>query len=277
MAVVVGVRFKKAGKIYYFGPDDIELELEDAVIVETARGIEFGTVVIAPREMDEEEFTAPLNDVIRKATEEDILHQEENVKDEVEAFQICLEKIEKHKLDMKLIDIEFTFDNNKVIFYFTSDGRVDFRELVKDLASIFRTRIELRQIGVRDEAKMIGGLGPCGRTLCCSTFLGEFEPVSIKMAKEQDLSLNPTKISGICGRLMCCLKYEHDTYEEILENLPDLGTQVKTPRGIGRVVDTATLLEIVKVRLRTEDDTEEVIPFHIDEIEEVKVSKIKKT
>ena len=270
MAVVVGIRFKKAGKIYYFGPDDIELELDDAVIVETARGVEFGRVVIAPREMKEEELMAPLKDVIRKATEEDLEHQEENIKKEAEAFDICFKKIEKHKLDMKLIDIEYTFDNNKLIFYFTSDGRVDFRELVKDLASIFRTRIELRQIGVRDEAKMIGGLGPCGRTLCCSTFLGEFEPVSIKMAKEQDLSLNPTKISGICGRLMCCLKYEHDTYEKILENLPEIGVRVKTPRGIGRVVDTATLLEIVKVRLKTEDDTEEVIPFLVGEVEEIK-------
>lgn len=275
MAVVVGIRFKKAGKIYYFGPDDIELELEDAVIVETARGIEFGTVVIVPREMKEEDLMAPLKDVIRKATEEDVEHQAENIRKETEAFDICLKKIEKHKLDMKLIDIEYTFDNNKVIFYFTSDGRVDFRELVKDLASIFRTRIELRQIGVRDEAKMIGGLGPCGRTLCCSTFLGEFEPVSIKMAKEQDLSLNPTKISGICGRLMCCLKYEHDTYEEILTRLPEYGARVKTPRGIGRVVDTATLLEIVKVRLKTEDDTEEVIPFSIDEIEEIKTEQKK--
>ncbi len=276
MTIVVGIRFKKAGKIYYFAPDDIELELEDSVIVETARGIEFGKVVVAPRDMDEEELMAPLKDVIRKATEEDINHQEENIKKEAEAFDICLKKIDKHKLDMKLIDAEYTFDNNKVIFYFTSDGRVDFRELVKDLASIFRTRIELRQIGVRDEAKMIGGLGPCGRTLCCSTFLGEFEPVSIKMAKEQDLSLNPTKISGICGRLMCCLKYEHDTYEDILEKLPNIGTKVKTPKGIGRVVDTATLLEIVKVRLKTEDDTEEVIPFSIDEIEEIKVEQKRK-
>ncbi len=269
MAVVVGVRFKKAGKIYYFDPEDIEIEREDAVIVETARGIEFGLVVVGPKTMEDVDLTAPLKSVIRKATIEDIEKQEENILKQVEAFDICLEKISKHKLDMKLIEVEYTFDNNKVIFYFTSEGRVDFRELVKDLASIFKTRIELRQIGVRDEAKMIGGLGPCGRTLCCGTFLGEFEPVSIKMAKEQDLSLNPTKISGICGRLMCCLKYEHDHYEQILENLPPVGAKVKTPRGIGVVVNTATLLEIVKVRLKLEDDTVEVVPFALSEVEEI--------
>lgn len=276
MAVVVGVRFKKAGKIYYFGPDDIELKIDDAVIVETARGVEFGIVVVGPKEMNEENLAAPLKNVIRKATDEDIEKEAENQHKQVEAFDICLEKIEKHKLDMKLIEVEYTFDNNKVIFYFTSEGRVDFRELVKDLASIFKTRIELRQIGVRDEAKMIGGLGPCGRTLCCSTFLGEFEPVSIKMAKEQDLSLNPTKISGICGRLMCCLKYEHETYEGIIDKLPEIGARVKTPRGIGRVVDTVTLLELVKVRIRTEDDTAEIIPFALDEIEKIEVESEKK-
>lgn len=276
MAVVVGIRFKKAGKIYYFGPDEIELKIDDAVIVETARGIEFGIIVIGPKDIKEEDLAAPLKNVIRKATDEDIEKELENRQKQVEAFDICLEKIEKHKLDMKLIEVEYTFDNNKVIFYFTSEGRVDFRELVKDLASIFKTRIELRQIGVRDEAKMIGGLGPCGRTLCCSTFLGEFEPVSIKMAKEQDLSLNPTKISGICGRLMCCLKYEHETYEDIIDKLPEIGSRVKTPRGIGRVVDTVTLLELVKVRLKTEDDTVEIIPFVLDEIEQVEVEIEKK-
>ena len=269
MAVVVGVRFKKAGKIYYFDPEDIEIQRDDAVIVETARGIEFGVVVVGPRQMDEEELNAPLKNVIRKADSEDLEKQEQNKLKEIETFNICLEKIEKHKLEMKLIEVEYTFDNNKVIFYFTSEGRVDFRELVKDLASIFKTRIELRQIGVRDEAKMIGGLGPCGRTLCCSTFLGEFDPVSIKMAKEQDLSLNPTKISGICGRLMCCLKYEYETYEEILERLPQLGVKVKTPRGVGIVVDTVTLMEIVKVRLKAEDNTEEVVPFLLEEIKEL--------
>ena len=276
MAVVVGIRFKKAGKIYYFGPDEIELKIDDAVIVETARGIEFGIIVIGPKDIKEEDLAAPLKNVIRKATDEDIEKELENRQKQVEAFDICLEKIEKHKLDMKLIEVEYTFDNNKVIFYFTSEGRVDFRELVKDLASIFKTRIELRQIGVRDEAKMIGGLGPWGRTLCCSTFLGEFEPVSIKMAKEQDLSLNPTKISGICGRLMCCLKYEHETYEDIIDKLPEIGSRVKTPRGIGRVVDTVTLLELVKVRLKTEDDTVEIIPFVLDEIEQVEVEIEKK-
>lgn len=276
MAVVVGVRFKKAGKIYYFDPEDIELNREDAVIVETARGVEFGIVVIGPKEIDERDLTSPLKSVIRKATSEDIEKHIENKAKEVEAFDICLEKIDKHGLDMKLIEVEYTFDNNKIIFYFTSDGRVDFRELVKDLASIFKTRIELRQIGVRDEAKMIGGLGPCGRTLCCSTFLGEFEPVSIKMAKEQDLSLNPTKISGICGRLMCCLKYEHETYEEILERLPEVGARVKTNKGIGVVIETVTLLEIVKVKLKTEDDTTEIIPFLLEEVEELEKNPKKK-
>lgn len=276
MAVVVGVRFKKAGKIYYFDPEDIEIEREDAVIVETARGIEFGIVVVGPKKMDEKDLTAPLKNVIRKANSEDIEKQGKNKLKEVETFNICLEKIEKHKLEMKLIEVEYTFDNNKVIFYFTSEGRVDFRELVKDLASIFKTRIELRQIGVRDEAKMIGGLGPCGRTLCCSTFLGEFEPVSIKMAKEQDLSLNPTKISGICGRLMCCLKYEYETYEEILAKLPPLGAKVTTPRGVGIVVDTVTLLEIVKVRVKSEEDTEEIVPFLLEEIKELDKQKKKR-
>lgn len=276
MKVVVGIRFKKAGKIYYFDPDDIDIKREDAVIVETARGIEFGRVVVGPKSVKEEEIAVPLKKVMRLADIEDISKQEENKIKEEQAFNICIEKIEKHKLDMKLIEVEYTFDNNKVIFYFTSDGRVDFRELVKDLASIFKTRIELRQIGVRDEAKMIGGLGPCGRTLCCGTFLGEFEPVSIKMAKEQDLSLNPTKISGICGRLMCCLKYEHETYEEILDRLPEVGVKVKTPRGIGTVIATVTLLEIAKVRVKGEDDTEEIVPFAISEIEEVEKRPKKK-
>lgn len=269
MVTVVGVRFKKAGKIYYFDPDNIDIKKDDFVIVETARGIEFGQAVVGIKEIREDEIVPPLKKVLRVATDEDVATNQENIRKEKEAFETCLKKIEGHSLNMKLIDVEYTFDNNKVIFYFTADGRVDFRELVKDLAAIFKTRIELRQIGVRDESKMIGGLGPCGRTLCCSTFLGEFAPVSIKMAKEQSLSLNPTKISGICGRLMCCLKYEHEMYEKILERLPSVGSVVMTPNGKGIVVETNTLLEAVKVKVRLPDDTEDVIPFVIDEIKEV--------
>lgn len=217
MVEVVGVRFKRAGKIYYFSSGDLELKVDDKVIVETARGVEFGDLVIAPRNIPEESVVSPLKPVIRKATADDVRIMEENKAKEKEAFQICLKKIENHQLPMKLVDVEYTFDRNKIIFSFTADGRVDFRELVKDLASVFRTRIELRQIGVRDEAKMLGGVGSCGRMLCCSTFLGDFEPVSIRMAKDQKLSLNPTKISGICGRLMCCLKYENCIYDEELK------------------------------------------------------------
>ncbi|ADI00856.1 MAG TPA: stage 0 sporulation family protein [Syntrophothermus lipocalidus] len=213
MPVVVGVRFKPAGKIYYFNGEDVELKVGDKVIVETARGIEFGEVVIGRREVDEGRLVLPLKNVIRKATEQDMRQAEENRKREVEAYAICEAKIKEHGLPMNLIDVEYTFDRGKIIFYFTAEGRVDFRELVRDLASVFRTRIELRQIGVRDEAKMLGGIGTCGRVLCCATFLGDFEPVSIRMAKDQNLSLNPTKISGICGRLMCCLKFESETYE----------------------------------------------------------------
>ncbi|NLN06166.1 MAG: stage 0 sporulation family protein [Firmicutes bacterium] len=213
MQKVVGIRFKKAGKIYYFDPEEMELPAGSFAIVETSRGLEFGEVVVAPRMVPDEEVVQPLKKVIRVATEEDCQQILENRQKEEEALKICLEKIREHGLDMKLVDVEYTFDRSKVIFYFTSEGRVDFRELVKDLAAIFRTRIELRQIGVRDEAKMIGGLGPCGRVLCCHTFLGEFEPVSIRMAKDQNLSLNPTKISGVCGRLMCCLRFESDAYE----------------------------------------------------------------
>ncbi len=214
MVTVVGVRFKKAGKVYYFDPSDLDIDLGDKVILETARGLEFGEVVVGPKQVSEEEVVQPLKQVVRIATEEDEEHVKENIEKAQKAMKIGLEKIEKHGLPMKLIDVEYTFDDSKLIFYFTADGRIDFRELVKDLASVFKTRIELRQIGVRDEAKMLGGLGPCGRTLCCSTFLGDFEPVSIKMAKEQNLSLNPTKISGICGRLMCCLKYESELYKD---------------------------------------------------------------
>lgn len=249
MVKVIGVRFKKAGKIYYFDPDQIEIEAGQNVVVETARGIEFGESVVGPKEISEEDIVAPLKKVLRVATVEDEIQNKQNKEKEQEAFEVCIEKIDLHKLDMKLIDVEYTFDNNKVIFYFTADGRVDFRELVKDLAAVFKTRIELRQIGVRDEAKMIGGIGPCGKPLCCASWLGDFEPVSIKMAKEQSLSLNPTKISGICGRLMCCLKYEHDMYQGLKENLPEVGDKIMTPDGKGVVIESNVLLEKVKVRL----------------------------
>lgn len=249
MVTVVGIRFKKAGKIYYFDPDNIEVKKGQHVVVETARGIEYGEVVVGQKDILEADVVAPLKKVLRIATMEDEVQNQLNVDKEKEAFEICIEKIALHELDMKLIDVEYTFDNNKVIFYFTADGRIDFRELVKDLAAIFKTRIELRQIGVRDEAKMIGGLGPCGKSLCCATWLGDFEPVSIKMAKEQSLSLNPTKISGICGRLMCCLKYEHDMYLSLRENLPEVGEKILTPEGVeGIVTENNVLLECVKVR-----------------------------
>lgn len=227
MVKVVGVRFKEAGKIYYFTPGDLDVVANEAVIVETARGVEYGDVVLGPKEVEESEIVQPLKEVIRKAEAEDKLIVEENKQKEKEAFSICLEKIAKHELPMKLIDVEYTFDRKRVIFYYTAPGRVDFRELVKDLASVFRTRIELRQIGVRDEAKLIGGLGPCGRGLCCATFLGDFAPVSIKMAKKQSLSLNPSKISGVCGRLMCCLRYEHEVYEEGHIGLPDMSAIIR--------------------------------------------------
>jgi cell fate regulator YaaT (PSP1 superfamily) len=267
MVTVVGVRFKKAGKVYYFSPGNLQIKQSENIIVETARGIEFGECVIAPKEVDENEIVSPLKNVIRIASEDDIKKHNENKEKEKEAFSVCLDKIQQHNLKMKLIDVEYTFDNNKVIFYFTADGRVDFRELVKDLAAIFRTRIELRQIGVRDEAKMIGGLGPCGRTLCCSTFLGDFAPVSIKMAKEQNLSLNPTKISGICGRLMCCLNYEQDTYEQIRKRLPRVSSIVNTPYGKGDVISNSVVKENVKVKIKTEDGEEIIKEVYIDELE----------
>ena len=266
MVKVIGVRFKKAGKIYYFDPNNLNINKEDYVIVETARGIEFGQCVIGIKEIKEEDIISPLKSVLRIADENDIKKHEENKAKEKEALEICTKKILEHNLIMKLIDVEYTFDNNKVIFYFTADGRVDFRELVKDLATIFKTRIELRQIGVRDEAKMIGGLGPCGRSLCCSSFLGDFASVSIKMAKEQNLSLNPTKISGICGRLMCCLNYEQSTYESIRKELPKVGSIVKTPEGTGEVVQNNIVKESVKVKLKRKD--EEVLEnFNITEVE----------
>ncbi|SDN57460.1 Cell fate regulator YaaT, PSP1 superfamily (controls sporulation, competence, biofilm development) [Fictibacillus solisalsi] len=263
MYEVVGVRFKKAGKIYYFDPGDLEILNESFVIVETARGIEYGKVVIDKKQVGENDVVLPLKKVVRNANEKDTLAVEENKKAAQQAFHLCTEKITEHKLDMKLVDVEYTFDRNKVIFYFTADGRIDFRELVKDLASIFRTRIELRQIGVRDEAKMLGGIGPCGRMLCCSTFLGDFEPVSIKMAKDQNLSLNPAKISGLCGRLMCCLKYENDYYEEVKKELPDVGEYIATPDGRGRVVGLNMLEKLVQVDL---PELEKVTEYTIDEL-----------
>ena len=270
MIRVVGVRFKKAGKIYYFDPGDLMIEKDDNVIVETIRGIEYGNAVVGIREVPEEEIVAPLKKVIRVATKEDSIKYEENISKEGEAFRICLDKINDHGLEMKLIDVEYTFDNNKVIFYFTADGRVDFRELVKDLASIFKTRIELRQIGVRDEAKMISGIGPCGKELCCSTFLGDFEPVSIKMAKEQNLSLNPSKISGICGRLMCCLKYEQDIYEEVGKILPGVGALVETSLGKGEVVESSVLYESVKVKMDCPDNNSKTIKeFSMYDVKEI--------
>jgi cell fate regulator YaaT (PSP1 superfamily) len=256
MINVVGVRFKKAGKIYYFDPDNIEIEDNSDVLVETARGIEYGNVIINNKKITEEEIVAPLKKVIRIATDEDRQKNAQNKEKEKEAFDICIKKIEKHKLEMKLIDVEYTFDNNKVLFYFTAEGRIDFRELVKDLAGVFRTRIELRQIGVRDESKLMGGMGICGRVLCCKSYLGEFQPVSIKMAKEQGLSLNPTKISGICGRLMCCLKYEQDAYEEILERAPNEGALVDTEFGRGVVIHISLIKEKAKIKMDTKTETD---------------------
>ena len=247
MINIVGVRFKNAGKIYYFDPVDFEIEEDMDVVVETARGLEYGTIVVGKKEIDEESLVSPLKPIIRIATEEDTKIYKENKEKAKETFELCLEKIKEHNLTMYLIDCEYTFDRNKLIFYFTAEGRIDFRELVKDLAAIFKTRIELRQIGVRDEAKSIGGLGPCGRSLCCSSWLGDFQPVSIKMAKDQSLSLDPTKISGICGRLFCCLKYEHDVYVEAIEKVPPVGAIVKVDSNKGKVIETNPLLEQVKV------------------------------
>ena len=253
MVKVAGVRFKTAGKVYYFDPDKIEVKAGDNVIVETARGMEFGTVTMDVIEVGENEIVAPLKKIIRLADEKDHRQHEENVKKKERAMRLCQEKIDKHGLVMKLIDVEYTFDNSKIVFYFTADGRVDFRELVKDLAGVFKMRIELRQIGVRDEAKMLGGIGSCGRALCCHSWLADFEPVSIKMAKVQNLSLNPAKISGICGRLMCCLKYENDIYMELRKGMPDVGERIKTPDGMGKVTDTNLLAGTVRARLYVED------------------------
>lgn len=266
MINVVGVRFRTAGKIYFFDPQKFDIKLNDHVIVETARGVEFGTVMIAPTEMPDDKVVQPLKPVLRLATPEDEKTEARNRQKEKEAFHICLEKIQKHNLEMKLVEAEYTFDNNKLLFYFTADGRIDFRELVKDLASVFRTRIELRQIGVRDETKILGGIGICGRPLCCNTFLAEFAPVSIKMAKEQNMSLNPSKISGVCGRLMCCLKNEEETYEYLNSRLPSVGDYVTTGDKLkGEVSSVNILRQTVKVVVEI-DDEKEIREYKVDEL-----------
>ena len=267
MTRVIGVRFRPAGKIYFFAPGKYNIHTGDKVIVETARGVEFGTVVTGQRDVEDDKITQPLKPVIRIATQDDIRKEEKNREKEKEAFGICLEKIRKHGLEMKLIDAEYTFDNNKVLFYFTADGRIDFRELVKDLASVFRTRIELRQIGVRDETKIRGGIGICGRPLCFNTYLSEFAPVSIKMAKEQNLSLNPSKISGVCGRLMCCLTNEEETYEELNSRLPSNGDHVTTPEGLkGDVQSVNVLRQQVKVIVTLDNDEKEIREYKASEL-----------
>ncbi|WWR22273.1 stage 0 sporulation family protein [Lachnospiraceae bacterium JLR.KK009] len=266
MIKVVGVRFRTAGKIYYFDPKNYKIAVGDHVIVETARGVEYGTVMITPKELPPEKVIQPLKPVLRVATPEDEKIEERNHQKEKEAFKICIEKIQKHKMEMKLVDAEYTFDNNKLLFYFTADGRIDFRELVKDLASVFRTRIELRQIGVRDETKILGGIGICGRPLCCNTFLSEFAPVSIKMAKEQNLSLNPSKISGVCGRLMCCLKNEEETYEYLNSRLPNTGDYVTTDDRLkGEVHSVNVLRQTVKVLVEV-DDEKEIREYRVNQL-----------
>lgn len=272
MVDIIGVRFKPAGKTYYFDPMNFDIKEGDKVIVETSRGIEYGNVVIGKKQVSENSITKPLKAVLRMANDEDNRRNEENRLKEKEAFGICLEKIKEHGLDMKLIEAEYTFDGNKVLFYFTADGRIDFRELVKDLATVFRTRIELRQIGVRDESKTVGSIGACGRSLCCSQFLDEFVPVSIKMAKEQGLSLNPAKISGACGRLMCCLKYEQDMYEELLKETPKQGASVRTPDGDGIVESVSLLKGLIKVKLGDESETT-LKEFKAEDIKTIKHSK----
>ncbi len=266
MQKIVGVRFKEAGKIYYFSPKDFDIRRNDFVMVETARGLEMGEVLVPPKDIPDEEVVAPLKDVLRKASEKDHETARENAALELEAHDVCQKKILERNLSMKLVDVEYTFDRSKILFYFTADGRVDFRELVKDLAAQFKTRIELRQIGVRDEAKMLGGLGCCGRPVCCKTFLGEFQPVSIKMAKEQNLSLSPTKISGLCGRLMCCLKYEQDTYECLRKQMPKVGKEVMSPDGIGVVVENNIISEKSRVRLTLEDGTNDMREYRFHEL-----------
>lgn len=267
MIKVIGVRFRQAGKVYFFDPMNMKIEKGQHVIVETARGVEYGNVVLGIREVEDDKVVLPLKPVIRIATAEDDKKEEANRKKEKEAYKICLEKIAKHKLEMKLIDVEYTFDNNKVLFYFTADGRIDFRELVKDLAAVFRTRIELRQIGVRDETKIRGGIGICGRVLCCQSYLSEFIPVSIKMAKEQNLSLNPAKISGMCGRLMCCLKNEQDTYEYLNSRLPDVGDKVSAKDGMtGEVYSVNVLRQKIKIIVTLENGEKDIKEYKVDEI-----------
>lgn len=257
MVKIVGIKFKDAGKLYYFSPGGHKVDVGDNVIVETARGLEFGKVTLAETEVKESEIVAPLKSIIRIANEKDKKKHKENLAKKEEAMRLCQEKIDAHGLEMKLIDVEYTFDNSKVVFYFTADGRVDFRELVKDLAAVFRMRIELRQIGVRDEAKMLGGVGNCGRGLCCNTWLSDFEPVSIKMAKVQNLSLNPSKISGICGRLMCCLKFENEVYTHLKKGMPSVGERIKTPDGLAVVTDVNILENIIKTRLVLEEGSKD--------------------
>ncbi|MCI8660697.1 MAG: stage 0 sporulation family protein [Lachnospiraceae bacterium] len=267
MITVIGVRFRSGGKIYYFSPGDMEIHSGDNVIVETARGVEYGYVVLGNRQVEEENVIQPLKSVIRMATEDDHIKEKNNRKKEKDAFGICQEKIHKHELEMKLIDVEYTFDNNKILFYFTADGRIDFRELVKDLASVFKTRIELRQVGVRDETKIVGGVGICGRELCCHSYLSEFIPVSIRMAKEQNLSLNPTKISGVCGRLMCCLKNEEETYEYLNSKLPGVGDFVTTDDGLkGEVHSVNVLRQQVKVVVTVDHDEKEIREYKVDQL-----------
>ena len=276
MVEVVGIRFKSVGKIYYFAPGRIEFAKGDFAVVETVRGTEIGEVMLSNRNIPEENIVSPLKPVLRKATNEDIEKVGKIKEKEKKAFDICLEKIHQHNLDMHLVDVEYTFDENKILFYFTAEGRVDFRELVKSLASVFKTRIELRQIGVRDEAKMLGGIGVCGRPICCNSFLGDFQPVSIKMAKEQNLSLNPTKISGTCGRLMCCLKYEQSTYEEMLKFVPRVDAIVETPDGKGTVIDNNVLAGLVKVKIdRGEDSIINV--YDVKNVVTIKAAAVKLT
>ena len=272
MVKYIGVRFKKVGKIYYFAPGELDIHCGDKVIVETVRGVECGEVVLADREMEESKLNSPLKTVIRLATKKDFEMIEKNKKKEKEAFAICEEKIRKHGLKMDLVDVECTFDNNKLLFYFTAENRVDFRELVKDLASVFRTRIELRQIGVRDEAKMLGGLGICGQPFCCCRFMGEFQPVSVKMAKEQSLSLNPTKLSGTCGRLMCCLKFESEAYKDLLKTTPKTGAYVKTAEGKGVVTDVNLLTGTLKVKI---DKSDNLLTVNKKDVEVIKDSVIR--
>ena len=267
MTKVIGVRFRNAGKVYYFAPENLSIDQGDHVIVETARGVEYGYVVLGVKEVEDDKIIQPLKPVMRVATPEDDEKALKNREKEKEAFKICQEKIRKHELEMKLIDAEYTFDNNKVLFYFTADGRIDFRELVKDLAAVFKTRIELRQIGVRDETKILGGIGICGRPLCCHSYLSDFAPVSIQMAKEQNLSLNPTKISGVCGRLMCCLKNEQETYEELNSRLPNVGDYVSTPDGLkGEVHSLSVLRQLVKVVVNLENDEKEIREYKVSEL-----------